>query len=613
MSMARFAPLVLGLLLVVAVAADVGGWWVRNLPQPAGPDLGGPMRSASFAPFRDGQSPLTQIYPTRGQIDEDLARLRGLVRGVRTYTSREGMQAVPELASKYGLKVIHSAWLTSDATELGRAGNTAETDALIAAANAHPETIERVIVGNEVLLRRDLKPDQLIAYIRKVKQAVKQPVSYADVWAFYLKNPEVAREVDFLTIHILPYWEDEPVGIDHVAEHIVKIVRIMQQAFPGKPILIGESGWPSAGRQRGPAVPGVVNAATYLRRLVTVAGANNFDYNVVEAFDQSWKAKLEGTVGANWGVVSLDRVPRFPLSGPVTEDPAWPPHAAAAALLGVLLVAPVLGRLRRAPPWAALAVMLAAQAMAAALVAYGLAGWTLGFTLWGKSVASLTAQRVLTTVAMAVLVPFALLVTENAAGLAVGEGDRGGNATTWVQALGRLARRRALHGAPLAEGLFALLTAYALVQTAAIVLDGRYRDIPVLPFAAPVIGIVSLALLRLARGRGFWAAIAYGPLFGGGGGPAGSARGDRRMATLLTVAAVANIIAEGFAIVGEDFAITHTTLAEQAPLVLWAMVGNGQVLTWSAMLVALALPFWANARRAARPQVVKGRVIELIG
>ena len=71
--------------------------------------------------------------------------------------------------------------------------------------------VKRVIVGNEVLLRGEMDVDRLIGYIREVKRAVKQPVSYADVWSMYMKYPKLINEVDFITIHILPYWEDEPI------------------------------------------------------------------------------------------------------------------------------------------------------------------------------------------------------------------------------------------------------------------------------------------------------------------------------------------------------------------------------------------------------------------
>ncbi|MBF0392456.1 MAG: exo-beta-1,3-glucanase, partial [Alphaproteobacteria bacterium] len=330
----RTTPLVLVLFLAVAIGACAAALAWVNRPQDAGPGLSEPLPSASFAPYREGQSPLTKVYPSAAQIEEDLARLQGLVRGVRTYTAREGMDVVPALAGQYGLTVTHGAWIGGEDDQ-----NRAEIEALIAAANRHPDTIRRVIVGNEVLLRNDLSAAKLIALIREVKARVAQPVSYADVWAFFLKNPEVAAEVDILTIHILPFWEDEPVSVENAAEHIVKIYRLIADAFPGKPILIGESGWPTLGRQRGPAAPGVVNAARFQRSLVQVARDNGFDFNFVEAFDQPWKSAQEGTMGASWGMISSAREVRYPPEGPVVEDPHWPVELALSAMLAAGLLA----------------------------------------------------------------------------------------------------------------------------------------------------------------------------------------------------------------------------------------------------------------------------------
>ncbi|MBF0307786.1 MAG: exo-beta-1,3-glucanase, partial [Alphaproteobacteria bacterium] len=121
-----------------------------------------------------------------------------------------------------------------------------------------------------------------------------------------------------------------------------------------------------------------------------------------------------------------------------------------------------------------------------------------------------------------------------------------------------------------------------------IVVDGRYRDIPVLPFAVPVFGTLGLAALA---GTPRW-----GALFGAGMG----ARRALGLGAALALLAVANLIAEGLAITGRDFVKMHPTLAEQWPLVLGAMVANAQVLTWSAMLALLALPFLAQARQGRR-------------
>ena len=313
----RLIILVLG--LMAAIAANFAGWYLPNRPLAMDrPWLDGPMTSLSFAPFRRGQSPLTRTYPTAAEIESDLKSLQGLAHGVRTYTSQEGMEIVPELAGKYGLTVIQSAWLGVE-----KPVNDAEVAALIDQANRHPDSIKRVIVGNEVLLRKDLPVDALAAYIRKVRQSIKQPVSYADVWEFWLKNPELAKDVDFITVHFLPYWEDFPIGVDGAMEHILAVRDIMQKAFPDKPILIGEVGWPSGGRDREKAVPSRSEEARFVNSFLNLARDKGLDYNLVEAFDQPWKAKLEGTVGARWGILDIDRQPKFRLGQPVVENPDW--------------------------------------------------------------------------------------------------------------------------------------------------------------------------------------------------------------------------------------------------------------------------------------------------
>ena len=98
-----------------------------------------------------------------------------------------------------------------------------------------------------MLLRGEMTTADLAANIRSVKSQVTVPVTYADVWEFWLRNREVYDAVDFVTIHILPYWEDFPIRAKYAAAHVDAIRKRMAVAFPGKEILIGETGWPSAG------------------------------------------------------------------------------------------------------------------------------------------------------------------------------------------------------------------------------------------------------------------------------------------------------------------------------------------------------------------------------
>ncbi|MFI3178492.1 MAG: exo-beta-1,3-glucanase, partial [Methylococcaceae bacterium] len=229
----KISKLIVFFLMVITVNGLFS--WLSNLPQDAGPDVpDGKISSFSFAPFREGQSPLTKVYPTTEQIDEDLRLLADQTHTIRTYASLDGMEGVPALARQYGLKMIQGAWIGIDPK-----GNQAEVDQLIKSANEYPDVIKRVIVGNEVLLRGELEPEQLLQYIRQVKRAVKQPVSYADVWSFNMRYHEIAKEVDYFTVHILPYWEDEPLKIEETAARIEENYWKIRKSYPGKPILIG--------------------------------------------------------------------------------------------------------------------------------------------------------------------------------------------------------------------------------------------------------------------------------------------------------------------------------------------------------------------------------------
>ena len=326
----------------VAVAAlNLIWWWWPNRPVEIAGWTSQPLQSVSFAPYRPGQSPLTRTFPTPQHIEQDLQRLQGKVQAVRTYSAGENLETVPQRAGKYGLKVWHGAWLNDNDKE-----NLEQINLLINHANKYPDTIERVIVGNEVLLRKDLTPNQLRGYIRQVKQRVKQPVTYADVWEFWLRNPQLADEVDIITIHLLPYWEDEPIGLDRrepdgtlrIERHIADIYKKVQARFPGKKIVIGETGWPSDGRMRADARPGRVEQVRYFSIFRSIADREHFDYNIVEAFDQYWKARQEGTVGAAWGLLDAERRDKFQLGKPVSAEPNWPMLYVMSTLLSGLLV-----------------------------------------------------------------------------------------------------------------------------------------------------------------------------------------------------------------------------------------------------------------------------------
>ena len=286
----------------------------------------------SFSPMRGEHSPLSGTQPSIGEIDANLALLAGDVHSVRTYTVRGNLGEVPRLAKAHNLNVALGAWLDYRAE-----ANREELDALIRVYQENHRQIVRVIVGNETILREDQTVTQMIDHLREVKRSVWAPVSTAEPWHIWLEHPELVAEVDFIAVHVLPYWEG--VDVEHAVAHVLRRHQELQDAYPDKPVVISEVGWPSNGRTRKDAVASQANQAKFLRRFLATAEREGITYYLMEAFDQPWKQKIEGEVGSHWGVYDDDREPKFAFTTPVVPVPNWTSLAAISTGLSVLILA----------------------------------------------------------------------------------------------------------------------------------------------------------------------------------------------------------------------------------------------------------------------------------
>lgn len=314
------------LLLALAIAAaNLAAWQLMN-PAIEAPDFHGRVAGMAYNAFQRWDDPTQRRYPTAADIDADLATLAEYTRRIRSYSSSE-FPELPEIAGRHGLKLTAGVWL--DRRSLN---NRREMQAAKHAAFDH-SSIERIIVGNEALLREDVGVQELIGYLNEMRRATDVPVSTAEPWHIWFTHPELANHVDFITVHLLPYWEGVPdeAAIDHAMQRLDQLRR----RFPGKPVVIGEIGWPSRGDRFDAAVASPATQARFIREFVTHARANSIDYYLMEAVDQPWKTANEGRVGAYWGVFDADRTPKFPMTGPIENDPAWSAKAFAASVLAL--------------------------------------------------------------------------------------------------------------------------------------------------------------------------------------------------------------------------------------------------------------------------------------
>ena len=75
-----------------------------------------------------------------------------------------------------------------------------------------------------------------------------------------------------------------------------------QNVANGKKIIITETGWPSIGNNVEAAHPSKINAMKYFINVQEWCENNNIELFYFSSFDESWKVKHEGEVGAGWGI-----------------------------------------------------------------------------------------------------------------------------------------------------------------------------------------------------------------------------------------------------------------------------------------------------------------------
>ncbi|HBC08736.1 MAG TPA: glycosyl transferase family 2, partial [Rhodospirillaceae bacterium] len=302
---------VLAAALVAAVLHGLA--WATTLETAVLPDVTGKVHSMSFnigAP--------REVWFGRSATLRELAHaldvIKPVSRSVRTYTV-SGIQAqVPALAKERGIEVMLGIWLGRD-----DASNRREIETAITLVRKYPN-IRAVFVGNETLLREDLTLEELIAIIREVRTRVPVPVTTGETWDRWLSHPDLVDEVDFMSIHVLPYWE--AVGAQNAVSYAFERYREVLDTFPGKDAIIAEFGWPSRGYRNRDAGPDPMTQATIIRKFVSEASRHGIGYNLMEAFDQPWKT-MEGSVGPYWGVFDHDGNAKFSLAGAVEQPEQW--------------------------------------------------------------------------------------------------------------------------------------------------------------------------------------------------------------------------------------------------------------------------------------------------
>ena len=241
-----------------------------------------------FSPYVEGQD--TGSILSEAQIRRRLDIIAPHTKWIRSFSCTEGNELIPEIAHQKGLKTLVGAWISNDKEK-----NEKEINSLMALAKGG--FVDIAAVGNEVLHRNEISEQELLQYIKRVREALPSsiPVGYVDAYYQFLDKPNLVDACDVILANCYPFWEgaDNPYALTYLD----RMTELMKQLAKGKKVIITETGWPSLGENVEAAEPSKLNAMKYFISVQEWAKNNNIELFYFSSFDESWKIKDEGTIG----------------------------------------------------------------------------------------------------------------------------------------------------------------------------------------------------------------------------------------------------------------------------------------------------------------------------
>jgi exo-beta-1,3-glucanase (GH17 family) len=280
------------------------------------------IEGVGYGPFRAGQRPGGPV-PSDAQILEDLRILAPRWAVFRVYSSAPPTERILTLIrdESLPLQVVVGAWIGAD----DPAANQAEVEGAIRLANAYPDQVAALAIGNETQVywsgHRSSK-EALIGHLRAARRAVQQPVTTADDYNFWNKPEaaEVAAEVDFILLHAYAMWNRQ--SLDDAVPWTAKTVASIKAMYPDHPVVVGETGWATALNPEGGEVEhikapaGEAEQARFYAALRAWALAEQQPVFYFEAFDEPWKGGADPRdVEKHWGLYNENRTPKAAMAG----------------------------------------------------------------------------------------------------------------------------------------------------------------------------------------------------------------------------------------------------------------------------------------------------------
>ena len=234
---------------------------------------------------------------SKAQIKKQLKAVKKFANTVRFYGVAGELTKAYKIARRMKFKVIGTAWLSGSPE-----ADKKELKALIGLCRK--KYVDVACVGSETLYRGDLTSKKLVSYLKYVRKKVskKIPVTTAEDAGVMAAHPEVGRICDLLMVNAYPYWGG--VTVSDAAEAFAGTINEVRDAYPGKELIVSETGWPTEGGSNKEAAAGGSQARRYFEDIRRWSIANNIVVLWFDAADEPWKASGEGKAGAHWGLMT---------------------------------------------------------------------------------------------------------------------------------------------------------------------------------------------------------------------------------------------------------------------------------------------------------------------
>ncbi|AJR02904.1 glycoside hydrolase family 17 protein [Siansivirga zeaxanthinifaciens] len=263
--------------------------------------LKGGMHGLCFSPYEEGQKPGDII--SEEQIRRRMKIIKPYTDWIRSFSCTDGNEAIPRIAKEFGIKTLVGAWLGDD-PEI----NKKEIAGLIKLAKEG--FVDIAAVGNEVMYRKDLTEDELLAFMYHVKKAIPDiPMGYVDAYYEFSHRPRITEACDVVLANCYPYWEG--CSQEYALVYMRDMYNQAKNAANGKKVIITETGWPSFGEGLQDAIPSFDNALKYFINAQVWSNDDDIEMFYFSSFDESWKVGAEGDVGAYWGLWDKDEKLKF--------------------------------------------------------------------------------------------------------------------------------------------------------------------------------------------------------------------------------------------------------------------------------------------------------------